>query len=483
MSGLLSMLAAAAPVIATVIIMIGILQNAVYVLQLVLAANAMRRNPPVKRATLLWQRYGDAAPPVALLSPAYNEEKSIVECVRSMLSIQYPAFEVIVINDGSKDNTLGALIEAFELEASPRAIELEVGHKPIRGVYASKFSNRLLVIDKENGGKADALNAGINASRAPIFCSMDADSLLDPDALLRAVRPFTEDPGRVIAVGGTIRIANGCTVSNGRITEAGLPKSWLALFQVVEYLRAFLLARLAWSSIGALTIISGAFGLFRRDAVVMAGGYKHDTVGEDMELVVRLHRTMKEAKRPYRIEYLPEPVCWTEAPESLSVLSRQRARWQRGSLETFFTHRDMLLRPRYGTVGTFGFLNILFTDILGPIVELLGIILLPLFWLSGVLSVNYMLAFLAVAAGFGVAISVSAIILEDVQLKRFTRARDLAVLAVAAVLENFGYRQINNYWRVRGWWQFLRGTTSWGDMTRQGFQNRAPAPPKPLSAV
>lgn len=461
--------------IAKAAIAVGLLQNLIYILQLLVAAISMRRNPPVNRPSILWRRYGDLAPPVALLAPAYNEEKSIVECVRSMLSMQYPTFEVIVINDGSRDNTLGELIKAFDLKPSRRAIDLGIGHKPIRGIYASDFSHRLIVIDKENGGKADALNSGINVSRAPIFCSMDADSILDPDALLRAVRPFVEDPSRVIAVGGTVRIANGCRIHHGRVEAIGTPSSWLARFQVVEYLRAFLMARLAWSSIGALTIISGAFGLFRREAVIMAGGYKTGTVGEDMELVVRLHRTMREAKRDYQIAYLPEPVCWTEAPETLKVLSRQRARWQRGSLETFFTHKDMLLNPRYGRVGSIGFMNILLTDVLGPIVELLGLLLIPALWIGGLLSIEYLLAFLAVSVTFGVTISVSAIVLEEVQLKRYPKAADLAILAVAAVLENFGYRQIINVWRIRGWWQFLRGSQSWGEMTRQGFHSIKPA--------
>lgn len=435
MEGIRDAIALIAPWLAGAVIAIGLLQNLIYVAQLLLAGVSMSRNPPISRSSLLWGRYADLAPPIALLSPAYNEEKSIVDCVRSMLSLNYPSFEVIVINDGSKDNTLRELIRAYDLKKSDRAADSRLDHKPIHGVYTSPFASRLLVIDKENGGKADALNAGINLSRAPIFCSMDADSILDPDALLRAVRPFVEDPSRVIAVGGTVRIANGCTIRNGRIEKVATPDSWLARFQVVEYLRAFLMARLAWSSIGALTIISGAFGLFRRGPVVEAGGYKRDTVGEDMELVVRLHRTMRQAKRDYRIAYVPEPVCWTEVPETLQVLSRQRTRWQRGSLETFFTHKGMLMNPKYGQVGTFGFLNILLTDVLGPVVELFGFLLIPMLWISGLLSFEYLLAFLAVTVTFGVSISVCALVLEEVQLKRYPTAKDLAKLAVSGVLK------------------------------------------------
>lgn len=454
---------------ALVIITVGLAQNILYVIQLLVAGRSLADAPPVRRSAILWRRYADLAPPISLLSPAHNEEKTIVQSVRSLLSLQYPSYEVIVVNDGSKDDTLRRLIDGFDLKPVARAYDLSVEHKPIRGVYGTDRIPRLLVIDKENGGKADALNAGINLSRAPVLCSMDADSLLEPDSLLRAVRPFVEDPGRVIAVGGTVRLANGCKVKDGRVVQIGLPRNPLALLQTVEYLRAFLMARLAWSRIGALTIISGAFGLFRRDPVVRAGGYTRGTVGEDMELVVKLHRLMRQEKRDYRIAYVPEPVCWTEAPESLRVLGRQRARWHRGSLETFFHHWRMFLNTHYGRVGWLGFLNIFLVDVLGPVIEVLGYVLIPMLWLTGLLSVEYLLAFLAISFTFGVTISVCSLALEEIQLRRFPRAGDLAVLTVAAVAENFGYRQLNNLWRMRGWWQYLRRSESWGVMTRKGF--------------
>lgn len=455
--------------VAIVAIIVGLSQNLLYALQLVLAARSMRANPPGSRPAPLWRRYADQAPPIALLSPAFNEEKSIVSCVRSMLALQYSAYEVIVINDGSTDGTLERLVTAFELEPSERAYEQRLQHNRIRGIYTSSLFPRLVVVDKENGGKADALNAGINISRAPIFCSMDADSLLESDSLLRAVRPFVEDPGRVVAVGGTVRLANGCTIEHGRVTDIRLPRNMLARIQIVEYLRAFLMARLAWSELGALTIISGAFGLFKRDTVVSMGGYARNTVGEDMELVVRLHRKLREAGQSYRIAYVPEPVCWTEAPETLSDLSKQRARWHRGSLETFFRHRDMLLRPKYGPVGSIGFFNILLTDVIGPIIELAGFFLLPLFWLLGILSFDYLLAFLAVSVAFGIALSVSALVLEEIQLKRFSSPLALLRLTVAAIVENLGYQLLSNFWRIRGWVQFLRKSQSWDTLSRKGF--------------
>lgn len=458
-----------AEVIALIVISTGLLQNGIYLIQLGLAAAALIQTPPIASGGLLWRRYADAAPPIALLAPAFNEAATIAESVRSLLSLHYPSFEVIVINDGSQDETLQVLIDTFELKPVHRHHELAISHAPIRSIYGAAHQPRLIVIDKENGGKADALNAGINVSRAPIFCSMDADSLLEPDALLRAVRPFVEDPERTVAVGGTVRVVNGCVISHGRVIEVRPSRNILALLQTVEYLRAFLMARLAWSRINALTIISGAFGLFRRGRVIEVGGYTHGTVGEDMELVVKLHRLMRDKRLPYRIAFVPEPVCWTEAPEDLRVLGRQRSRWHRGTLETFERHRDVLLKPRYGRVAVLGFGHILLVDVLGPIVELLGYLLIPMFWASGLLSTEYLLAFIAVSFTFGVVISVGSLALEESELRRFPRARDLVLLTLMAVLENFGYRQLNNLWRLRGIWQYLRRSQSWGTMTRKGF--------------
>jgi cellulose synthase/poly-beta-1,6-N-acetylglucosamine synthase-like glycosyltransferase len=453
------------------VILSGLAQNSVHLIQLGLAGVALARQPPEPDSASFWQRYSKAAPPIALLAPAYNEAMTIVESVRSLLSMRYPEFEIIVINDGSTDETLEILIDTFSLAPTEaRDYELVVDHALILGIYASSLHPRLLVIDKDNGGKADALNAGLNLATAPIICSMDADSLLEPDALLRAVQPFLEDPQRVIAVGGTIRVANGCTIADGRIVKVGAPRNLLALMQTVEYLRAFLMARLAWSQIGALTIISGAFGLFRRAAVLEIGGYARGTVGEDMELVVRLHRHFRDTKQPYRIAFVPEPVCWTEAPETLKVLSRQRARWHRGALETFDRHRSMAFNPRYGAVGMVGFGWIVLSDVIGPPTELLGYVLIPLWWSFGALSLNYLLAFLGVTFAFGVALSVGALALEESELHRFPRTRDLLVLTGAAILENLGYRQLNQLWRLQGTLQWLRGAQSWGEMTRKGFK-------------
>lgn len=460
---------ASAEAIALVVIVTGLAQVGFYIVQLVFAAVALSNRPPVPRGSTLWRRYSDQAPAISVLAPAYNEELTVVESVRSLLALQYPDFEVLLINDGSKDETLARVIEEFGLERVDRYVDDRVKHAPIRGFYASKALPRLLVIDKENGGKADALNAAINACRTSLFCAIDADSILEADALLRVVRPFIDDPNLTIAAGGTIRIANGCTIDSGRVTDVRLPRNFLALVQIMEYLRAFLMARLALGKMQVLTVISGAFGIFKRQHVVEVGGYSHATVGEDMELVLKLHRLMRDRRQPYRIEFIAEPVCWTECPEDPKVLGRQRSRWQRGALECFAKHKDMCFNPRYGRIGFIGFGHILLVDVVGPLVEVLGYILVPLLYALGLLALPWLLAFLAITFTFGVFVSIATLILEELQLRRFPRARELAILALVAVVENFGYRQLSNFWRLQGWWQFLRKQQSWGTMTRKGF--------------
>ncbi|TFI59257.1 glycosyltransferase family 2 protein [Sphingomonas parva] len=461
---------AAAEWIALVVIAAGLLQILHYLVQLVFAAVALVRRPPLPKASMLWGRFADEAPAIAVLATAFNEELTIIESVTSLLGLHYPDFEVIVINDGSKDATLQKLIDHYGLAPVTRYYDLAVRHAPIRGLYANPRLPRLLVVDKVNGGgKADALNAGINVARAPLFCAVDADSLLESDALLRAVRPFVEDPQVTKAVGGTIRIANGSRIQAGQVREIALPRNFLALIQTVEYLRAYLMARIALSAMQVLTVISGAFGLFDRKAVIEVGGYSTDTVGEDMELLIKLHKLFRDRRQKYRIDFIPEPVCWTEVPEDLGSLGRQRARWQRGALETFFRHWRMTFNPRYGRIGILAFGQLLLVDVLGPIVEVLGYVLVPSLWSLGLLSVDHLLAWLAVVFTFGIFLSVATLILEEVELRRLARAKDLAILTFIAVLENFGYRQLSNLWRIRGWWQFLRREQGWGAMSRKGF--------------
>ncbi len=458
-----------AEVLAIVVIVASLAPNLVYVALLCLACGIMLRRPKAKFSRSLWAELVDVAPPITIVVPAYNEEATIVESVRSLLALQYPNFRVIVVNDGSGDATLRRLAERFDLQPARTAPSSSLDCAPVTTVLRSARAENLLVLDKQNGGKADALNAGINHVETDYFCTIDADSLLEGDALLRVMRPFVEDPERVVAGGGTVRVANGCTVRAGRVREVNLPRRLLPLLQTVEYLRAFTMARLAWGKVGALMIVSGAFGVFRRDVALDVGGYSRDTVGEDMEIIVKIHRRMRETGRDYEIAFVPEPVCWTQVPDDLSVLARQRIRWHRGTLETFFRHQDMLLRPRYGVVGGVGFGHILLVDVLTPLIELVSYVLMPLFWYFGLVYWEFLAAWLALTFGFGIFVSIGTLILEELELRRVPRARDLALLALVAVVENLGYRQLNNLWRAIGHWRYLRGDKSWGAMRRQAF--------------
>ena len=404
--------------------------------------------------------------PVSVLVPAYNEQETIASFVRSMLQLDYPDYEVIVINDGSKDGTMDALRREFELEPFPEAYWQRLPVKPVHAIYRSRKYPMLRVIDKENGGKADALNAGINASRCPLFCGVDADSILERVSLRRVVEPFLEDP-RTIASGGTVRVANGCTVDSGFLTSVGLPRNPLALLQIVEYLRAFLFGRLGWSPINAVLIISGAFGVFSKDVVIKAGGYRTDTIGEDMELIVRLHRLHRTDNIPYRIVFVPDPVCWTEAPETLRVLKNQRIRWQRGLAESLSLNIGLLFHPRGGAVGWLAFPFMAIFELLGPLIEVAGYVLMILAFFAGLVSQEAFITFIVVAFGFGLVLSVSSLLLKEISFHIYPKPRQMFVLLLFVVLENLGYRQINSAWRLWGLllWMF-RSKARWGEMTR-----------------
>ena len=420
------------------------------------------------------QAYSGAEPPVSILVPAYNEEATIVASVRSLLQLHYPEYEVLVINDGSRDHTLAVLASEFGLQPFPEAFRVRLPSAPIRAVYRSTRHPNLRLIDKDNGGKADALNAGINGAQYPLFCSVDADSILQRDSLTRVAQPFLEDP-HIVAAGGTIRIANGCRVEGGFLTRTALPASWLARVQIVEYLRAFLFGRLGWSPLNALLIVSGAFALFRKEAVVEAGGYRTDTVGEDMELVVRLHRTRRAAGKPCRIVFLPDPVCWTEAPEDLATLRRQRIRWQRGLGESLARNRGLLFHPRGGAAGWIAFPFMLVFEWLGPLIEFSGYGFVLMAFVLGLMSLEAALAFLFVALGLGLLLSVGALFLEELSFHVDTGGRDTLRLLAAAVVENLGYRQLMTLWRLSGLLAGVRGGRArWGEMRRRGsWQQRS----------
>jgi cellulose synthase/poly-beta-1,6-N-acetylglucosamine synthase-like glycosyltransferase len=408
-------------------------------------------------------------PGISVLVPAFNERAVIVESVRSLLALRYPSHEVVVVNDGSGDDTLAVLQEAFELVPVRKALRDEIATARVRETFVSHRHPNLVVIDKDNAGRSDSLNAGINAARYPYVCAIDADSLLEQDALLKVSKPILDNPELVAATGGTIRIANGCRVDHGRVVEVRLPRSRLATIQVLEYLRAFLVARVGWGRLNALAIISGAFGLFHRSLVETVGGFSTQTVGEDFELTLRLHQHLRERGEPYRIAFISDPVCWTEAPEQLTTLGRQRRRWQRGLYEGLREHRRMIGNPRYGAVGVLAMVYFAVFEFLSPIFALLGLVVTSLWWLLGGLAPLYFLAFLSVSIALGVVLSSAALALEEFSFRRYPRRRDVARLLAYTVVENLGYRQLHDIWRALGYLDIARRKTGWGEQQRRGF--------------
>lgn len=407
---------------------------------------------------------------VSILAPAYNEEKSIVESIRALLNLQFNDYEVIVINDGSTDQTLQKMIDHYDLREVDRHIPNLIPCLPVRRVYGSRKYPKLIVIDKENGQKSDALNAGINVSRKDLICAVDSDSLLESDVLKRMITAFTEN-SEIIAVGGVVRVANGCKFRHGVVKNIRTPNSYFGRIQAVEYLRAFLFGRTGWDYLDSLLIISGAFGIFDRQAVIKVGGYLHNTVGEDMELVVRLHRYYRDKKIPYRIRFLPEPVCWTEVPEDWTTLSRQRNRWHRGLADTIFRHKKMLFNPRYGRLGFLAMPFFLFVELLSPVIEIGGYFIFLVSYLLGAINLTFFLLFLCAAILLGVIMSVLAILIEELTFRRYERVWDVLILVIYAFLENFGYRQIYAWWRFRGLIDYFRGNLQWGDMKKKGVHS------------
>lgn len=420
-------------------------------------------------------------PPVSVVMPAHDEEPVIVEAVHAMLALRYPEFEVVVIDDGSTDRTFAVMAEAFDLVEVPKVVpDLVPVEGELLSVHLSRQGHPLTVVRKTStGSKADANNAGINASRYPLVCMVDADAVLDEDALLTVVKPFVDDPLRVVATGGSVRAVNDSTVHRGRIGDVRMPKRWLARIQVVEYLRSFLLGRSGWSRLQGLLIISGAFGVFRRDLLVAVGGYDAHAIGEDADLVARMHRHLRHEGRDYRIEFVSEPVCWTEVPETRAVLGRQRRRWSRGLAEVLWGQRRMMGNPRYGRIGTVVLPYYLLFELIGPFLELAGVLTVALGFSFGLLDVEFALLFLAVALGYGFLLSVVSLAIEELGYRRYPRARDMAIATLAALVENVGFRQVHAWWRIQGTWQFLRGAEhSWGTMTRTGFAAEAKEPEK-----
>jgi cellulose synthase/poly-beta-1,6-N-acetylglucosamine synthase-like glycosyltransferase len=408
-----------------------------------------------------------SAPPlVSIVVPAFNEVLTIVESVQALLAVEYDAREIVVVNDGSSDDTLRVMTRAFHLVAAPVAFEQPLETAPVRGVYRSTMRPELVVVDKENAGtKADAANAGINVASGALILVIDADTVLEPRALSRAVLPFLEDP-RTIAAGGYVAIGNGARVEAGRVTHLEMPQSWLARFQIVEYMRSFLMFRLACAAQNAVPLISGAFGLFRRDAVIDVGGFGRRAIGEDLDLTLRIQEYYRARRRPMRIAFVPTPVCWTQAPEDPISLRSQRYRWRRGLLQSLWRQRHMIANPRYGVVGLLVVPYMIIFEGLGPLVETAGYAITSLAAAGGFLYWRHYAVLLAVSLLFGAARTFVAVILSDLGTRRYMRSRDLGILFAAAILENFGYHQLNTWWSCVGTVQAIMGTGGWNDPQR-----------------
>jgi cellulose synthase/poly-beta-1,6-N-acetylglucosamine synthase-like glycosyltransferase len=445
--------------------------NFAYLIMLIVAlkTSAMHQRR-LESHRLSWIKETPMAPPITIIAPAHNEAASIRFAVRNFLELDYPQLEIIVVNDGSEDRTFEEMKEEFRLRPVRAVYVQEAMSAPVRGLYRSEVDARLVVIDKESGGsKADAVNAGLNAATSPYVCVVDADSILERDGLLRIMVPVLEDPKRVVAVGGIIRVLNGSEIAGGLLRRVRLPRESIEVIQVIEYLRAFLIGREAWAQGNMLTIVSGAFGLFRTDLVRAVGGYRASSIGEDFDLVARLHRHLLEKRVDYQIRFVPDPMCWTEVPSDLKSLGRQRQRWQKGLLDVLWPNRDMLFRPRYGRIGCFALPYMWIFELFAPVFELAGIFTIILAASLGVLSREFFLQFLIFGYAFATVISIGSVLQEEITYKRYNDWQDVVRLVSYCFLEHFPYRQMHMVWRLEGLWQYLRGDNVWRPLRRKGL--------------
>jgi poly-beta-1,6-N-acetyl-D-glucosamine synthase len=421
-------------------------------------------------------------PPVSILVPAYNEELTILETVRSLLSLNYPDYEVIVINDGSMDQTLRLLMDEFQLYKMPQyTFDSILEASPIKGVYRNPANPRLYVVDKDNGGKEDALNVGINIARSPLVATIDADSLLEKDALLRLVRVYMENPQETIAIGGNVRVANGNVIEDGVVKEVRLPKKFLPMVQNIEYLKSFLGGRIGWSSLNGMLIVSGAFGLFRKDALIEVGGYRDGFPGEDMNIIIKLHKYMLDRKLPYRIIFCPDAVCWTQAPDTLDILGSQRKRWSRGTLKNIWMYRSMMFIPKYKMIGFLSLPYLFFFEMLQPYIRVSGFLaLLGYSLIEGVnlASFQVIAAFLIVNVLTSVFFSCSTLFIEEMSFRRYHRLSDLLKMMLYSMLLPFGYDQLNVWWKFMGHVELAQKKNAWGTMVRKSWQDEITIAPK-----
>ena len=448
-----------------------VLSNVIYLALLIVAiVKNVRHSHRLGSQRLELVKASPFTPPITLIVPAHNEERSIVSSVGALLGLDYPSLEVIVVNDGSTDATVERLQKAYDLRTARILYIADIATAPVRAIYRSPVDPRLFVLDKQGAGcKADAINAGINAATSPYVCVVDADSILERESLVRIMVGVLSDPGRVIAVGGIVRVLNGSRVVDNQIEQVRLPKRPIEVMQVIEYLRAFLVGREGWATFNMLPIISGAFGIFQRDLVKQVGGFRTHAVGEDLDLVIRMHRRLLEEHRPYHINFIPDPTCWTEVPTDLKSLARQRARWHKGLIDALWPNRDMLFRARYGRVGWLILPYMWIFEFLAPVIELVGYVTIILAMVLGVLSKAFFLQFLLFGYAFATLISIGSVLLEEMTVRRYANWREVARLLVYCLFEHFPYRQMTMVWRLQGLWQYLRGDLQWGTMKRVGI--------------
>jgi len=407
-------------------------------------------------------------PPVTIIMPAWNEQSIVVKSVRSVLKTDYPNLEVIVVDDGSSDDTLQRLIEGFGLVKMDLIYRPRISTRPIRGFYLNPDLPNLLVVSKENGGKPDALNVGINVSRTPYFCTLDSDCLLERDALLRLMNPIVKSPVNTVVSGGIVRILNGCEEKDAQVVRVRLPEGRLERFQVVEYLRSFLFGRAGWDLLGGTLIVSGAFAVFHRESVIESGAFGRDTVTEDMDLIVQLHRWAMHHGRKIRTSFTSDPVCWTECPKEFGMLQRQRRRWQMGLFQTLWKHSEMLFNRKYGVLGLLSFPFQVYIEGVGAAVEFIGYFMVPIAIMFGMVPPTLYVLFVIVGLMYGGFLSVGAVLLEELTYRRYPGFRDLMTLLLYAFLENVGYRQMVLYYRFQGVVQFVRGYRQWEKVVHVG---------------
>jgi cellulose synthase/poly-beta-1,6-N-acetylglucosamine synthase-like glycosyltransferase len=452
--------------------------NSLYVILLLFAFQGAKKQvtlAKIKKNSLLFT--SDLLPGISIIAPAFNESLSIIDSVNSLLNLKYPIYEVIVVNDGSIDDTLDKLIRHFDLERIHYPLNQDLATKKVRGVYTNKTIPNLIVVDKVNGGKADALNVGINTSKYPYICGIDADSLLENDALLKLGSAMLDDTKLFIAMGGNIYPANGFSVSKGKVLKRAIPKGMLTRFQTIEYLRAFTSGRIGWSEIKSLMIISGAFGLFHKESLTKAGGYltssgilKKDTVGEDMEMVVRVSKEAIKKKRKYNISYVYNAYCYTELPSDAKTLFKQRNRWQRGLVDILAYHRNMAFNPRFKQLGFIGYPYFHIFEFLGPFVEAFGYTMVIIALLLGLLNTPLLLGIFIASILFGIIISLSSLLILEKELYLMS-TKETLILILFAILENFGYKQVLSLHRIKGTFSALKESGAWGTQKRQGFKS------------